>query len=207
NYPRIPDFIQRIEGLLVTGNSLLGRAAMDARVDSEGIVTVTWAFLADFGIVEFIVRRHVGDDDAVTITGGTGAVDGKTIDTPGVGRHIYELWARSQSGFEQRLAFADVDVGAAAGDFLTQSFPNPTSGQATIRYFLARESGIVSAEIFDITGKRVLTAEEQYREAGQWYATFFDTSALPSGVYFYKITVDGFGGTVFEAAQPLIVIR
>jgi len=207
NYTRIPDFIQRIEGLLVTGNSLLGRAAMDARVDNEGIVTVTWAFLADFGIVEFIVRRRVGDDDAVRISGGSGAVDGRTIDTPGVGRHIYELWARSESGFEQRLAFADVDVGAAAGDFLTQSFPNPTSGQATIRYFLARESGIVSAEIFDIVGKRVLTAEEQYREAGQWYVTFFDTSALPSGVYFYRISVDGFGGTVFEASQPLIVIR
>ena len=114
---------------------------------------------------------------------------------------------RSASGDEQRLASIDIDVGAAVGDFLAQSFPNPTSGQATIRYFLTSESGIISIELFDITGKLMLTGEKQYREAGEWYVTHFDTSALPSGVYFYRISVDGFSGTVFEASQPLIVIR
>jgi hypothetical protein len=207
NYPRIPDFIQRVEGLLVTGNSPLGRAAMDIRVDDNGIVTVSWAFTADFGIVEFIVRRRIGADNTARITGGAGAVDGKAIDTPGVGRHTYELWARSASGVEQMLARIDIDVGAAVGDFLAQSFPNPTSGQATISYFLASESGIISIEMFDITGKLMITGEKQYREAGEWYVTHLDTSALPSGVYFYRISVDGFGGTVFEASQPLIVIR
>ncbi len=207
NYRMLPGFILRVEGLLVTGNSLLGRAAMDARVDNEGIVTVKWVFTADFGIAEFIVRRRVGDDSTVRITSGAGAVDGRVIDTPGVGRHVYELWARSESGIEQRLALAGIDVEAAVGDFLTQSFPNPTSGQATIRYFLARESGITFIEVFDVTGKRMLTGEKQYREAGEWYVTHLNTSDLPSGVYFYRILVDGFGGTVFEATQPLIVIR
>lgn len=207
NYPRIPDFIQRIEGLLVTGNSPLGRAAMDIRVDDDGIVTISWAFTADFGIAEFIVRRRIGDDSTVRITGGAGAVDGKTIDTPGVGRHVYELWVRSTSGVEQRLASIDIEVGAAVADFLAQSFPNPASDHATVRYFLTSESGIILIEMFDITGKLMLTGEKQYREAGEWYVTHFDTSALPSGVYFYRISVDGFRGTVFEASQPLIVIR
>ncbi|MCY4674898.1 MAG: N-acetylmuramoyl-L-alanine amidase [Bacteroidetes bacterium] len=207
NYRMLPGFILRVEGLLVTGNNLLGRAAMDARVDNEGIVTVKWVFTADFGIAEFIVRRRVGDDSTVRITSGAGAVDGRVIDTPGVGRHVYELWARNESGIEQRLALAGIDVEAAVGDFLTQSFPNPTSGQTTIRYFLARESGITFIEVFDVTGKRMLTGEKQYREAGEWYVTHLNTSDLPSGVYFYRILVDGFGGTVFEATQSLIVIR
>ncbi len=207
NYRMLPGLILRVEDLLITGNNLLGRAAMNARVDNEGIVTVKWAFTADFGIAEFIVRRRVGDDSTVRITSGAGAVDGRVIDTPGVGRHAYELWARSESGLEQRLAFTDIDVEAAVGDLLTQSFPNPTSGQATVRYFLASESGITSIEVFDVTGKLMLTGEKQYREAGEWYVTHFNTSALPSGVYFYRILVDGFRGTVFEATQPLIVIR
>ena len=207
NYRMLPGLILRVEDLLITGNNLLGRAAMNARVDNEGIVTVKWAFTADFGIAEFIVRRRVGDDSTVRITSGAGAVDGRVIDTPGVGRHAYELWARSENGLEQRLALTDIDVEAAVGDFLTQSFPNPTSGQATVRYFLASESGITSIEVFDVTGKLMLTGEKQYREAGEWYVTHFNTSALPSGVYFYRILVDGFRGTVFEATQPLIVIR
>lgn len=207
NYQMLSDFMLQVEDLLLRGNNLLGGGTIIARLNQSGIVGLKWEFTADYGIDEFVIQRREKDESVVEITRGEGAVDGSTIDLPSVGQHVYELIALSESGQRQRLAIDEISVGPEATNVLAQSFPNPTSNETTIRYFLEGESGVVSVEVFDLTGRVVMTGESQHRDSGQWYVTTLDASTLPGGVYLYRILVDGFASTVFKATKPLIVLR
>ncbi len=207
NYQNLPDFMLRVEDLLLRGNMRLGEGAIIARLSQSGIVRLRWSFTVDNGIDEFYVQRHAEDGNPIEIIRGEGAMDGSISDAPSVGLHIYELVAQNQSGAQQRLATAEIFVEPRITNILVQSFPNPTSSQATIRYFLESDPGLVSVNLFDLTGKIVLTGEQQFREPGEWYVTTLDTSSLPGGVYLYRILVAGFSSTVYKESKPLIVLR
>ncbi len=207
NYQMLSDFMSKVEDLLLTGNNLLGGGTIIARLNQSGIVGLKWEFTADYGIDEFVVQRREKDEGTVEITRGEGAIDGNTIDVPSVGRHVYELVALNRGGQRQRLAIAEISVEPELTSVLAQSFPNPTSSETTIRYFLAGESGVVSIEVFDLAGRMVLAGENQHRESGEWYVTTLDASTLSGGVYLYRILVDGFAATVFDETKPLIVLR
>ena len=207
NYRMLPDFMLKVEELLLRGNARLGRGTLTAQLNQSGVVGLKWEFTADFGIDEFVIQRRETEKSAVEITRGEGAVDGSTIDVPSVGQHTYELVVLGGSGQRQRLAIDEISVGPEITNILAQSFPNPTSNTTTIRYFLEGESGVVSVEVFDLTGRVVMTGENQHRDSGQWYVMTLDASTLPGGVYLYRILVDGFASTVFKATKPLIVLR
>ncbi len=207
NYQNLPDFMLRVEELLLRGNIRLGEGSIMARLDPSGVVRLKWAFTVDNGIDEFFVQRRTGEDKLFEITRGEGAVDGNFSDAPSVGLHIYELIAQNKSGVQQRLSTAEISIEPGTTNILAQSFPNPTSSQTTIRYFLESAPGLVSVNLFDLTGKMVLTGERQYRESGEWYVTTLDTSSLPVGVYLYRILVAGFSSTVYKESKPLIVLR
>ena len=171
NYRMLSDFMMKVEDLLLRGNNLLGGGTIIARLNQSGIVGLKWEFTADYGIDEFVIRRREKDESVTEIIRGEGAVDGSTIDLPSVGLQIYELVALNKSGQQQRLAIDEVSVGPEIASVLAQSFPNPTSNETTIRYFLEGESGVVSVEVFDLTGRVVMTGENQHRDSGQWYVT------------------------------------
>lgn len=207
NYQMLSDLMMKVEDLLLTGNDILGGGSITARLNQQGIVGLEWTFTADFGIDEFIIQRRDEDGNVAEVTGGDRAIDGNTIDVPGVGRYIYELVAKNRSGQQQRLAIVEIFVEPGSASVLAQSFPNPTSTETTIRYFLEGQSGVVSIELFDLTGRTVMTGENQYKESGEWYVTTLDASILPSGVYLYRILVDGFSSIVFKDTKSLIVLR
>lgn len=73
---------------------------------------------------------------------------------------------------------------------LEQNYPNPFNPQATIRYQLA-QAGDVSLVIYNPLGQAVLTLVNGRQEAGAHTITV-DASSLPSGIYFYKLSVNGF---------------
>lgn len=206
NYPRLPEFQLDVADLLLRGNRQLGQATMSARLHQSGVVDLKWTFLLDNGIDEFIVQRRKEGDHVIELMRGEGAVDGRIIDSPSVGHHVYELVVKDKKGTQQTLAVADVSIEPSETNVLAQSFPNPATTTTTIRYFLKDESGIVSVNLFDLTGRLVLKGEHLYRESGEWYFTTLDTSVLPGGVYLYRISVTGFSSIVFEKTQPLIVL-
>ncbi len=70
---------------------------------------------------------------------------------------------------------------------LTQNFPNPARETTTIAYTLA-ESGDVTLNVFDLSGRKVATVAEGYRSAGENEATL-DTGTLAAGVYIYRLRV------------------
>ena len=76
---------------------------------------------------------------------------------------------------------------------LYQNYPNPFNPATRIKFDLPK-SGKVKLEIFDNLGRAVQTLVSGYRNAGV-YEINFEGSKLSTGVYFYKLSADGFSVT------------
>ncbi len=70
-----------------------------------------------------------------------------------------------------------------------QNYPNPFNPQTTIQFDMARP-GRVKLHVYDITGRLVRTLVDHKQSAGH-HKIEFNAEQLSSGVYFYKLIVDG----------------
>jgi hypothetical protein len=73
---------------------------------------------------------------------------------------------------------------------LLQNFPNPFNPTTVIEYELTKGSD-VKLEVFDVLGRKCFTLVEQYQPVGK-HRVSFDGLGLSGGVYFYRLTADGF---------------
>lgn len=77
---------------------------------------------------------------------------------------------------------------------LYQNYPNPFNPSTTIRYDIPK-AGFVQVVIFDAVGRELETIVNERKSAGVYEATF-NATQYPSGVYFYKITTEGYSETM-----------
>ncbi|MFQ5705976.1 MAG: ammonia-forming cytochrome c nitrite reductase subunit c552 [bacterium] len=73
---------------------------------------------------------------------------------------------------------------------LLQNYPNPFNPTTKIRFTL-RKSGLVKLRVFNMLGQQVKTLVYQQLPAGQ-YEVPFDASQFSSGLYLYRLEVNGF---------------
>jgi hypothetical protein len=73
--------------------------------------------------------------------------------------------------------------------YLKQNYPNPFN-PVTIIEFAIPKSGFVSLKIYDITGREINTPINMNLNPGVVKYSF-NGSNLASGIYFYRLTVDG----------------
>ncbi len=205
NYVQLPSFRMQVSDLLVAGNAPLGTAAMYVRVDSIGVVVVRWAFQDDLGIDEYDIQRKVGETVTTLLTR-TAVEDGQIVDGGTAGQYEYQLVARGSRNREQVLASATIEIHNPGRYILAQNYPNPVKDHTIVRYFL-RQPGIVRLNMFDVAGRQVTKVEESYKDEDVWHSISLDTSGFPSGVYYYQIQLEGFSSTVYEAVNPLIILR
>ncbi len=76
---------------------------------------------------------------------------------------------------------------------LSQNYPNPFNPSTKISFSLPKAS-FVKMVVYDITGKEVEVLVNENMNAGS-FEVDFNASKLTSGVYFYRITADGFTET------------
>jgi len=76
---------------------------------------------------------------------------------------------------------------------LAQNYPNPFNANTNISFDLA-EACNVSLNVYDITGRLVVTLLDGYKDAGN-HVVAWDASNLSSGVYFYKLTAGDYTAT------------
>jgi hypothetical protein len=76
---------------------------------------------------------------------------------------------------------------------LYQNYPNPFNPMTNIKYDLPKSS-FVKLVIFDILGREIETLVNEKQTAGT-YESVFNATIYSSGIYFYKLTTDGFINT------------
>jgi tetratricopeptide (TPR) repeat protein len=72
---------------------------------------------------------------------------------------------------------------------LFSNYPNPFNPSTIIKYQLSKAS-YVSLKVYDIVGREVSNLVNSFQEKGSYDITF-NAKHLSSGIYFYKLNVDG----------------
>lgn len=81
------------------------------------------------------------------------------------------------------------EVPLPEGFTLQQNYPNPFNPTTRITYSIP-QAGSVELKIFNLIGEEVEVLVRGFQQAGS-YSTDFDAGTLGSGVYIYRLSVDG----------------
>ncbi|MFA7360925.1 MAG: T9SS type A sorting domain-containing protein [Candidatus Kapaibacterium sp.] len=119
----------------------------------------------------------------------------------GLYRHITKartgntIWAVRSNGKISRYGTPITGITVVGSEIpssyaVSQNFPNPFNPTTKINFALPK-SGLVTMKVYDILGKEVATLVNEVKNAGS-YTVDFNASNLTSGMYFYKVSVNGF---------------
>jgi hypothetical protein len=88
---------------------------------------------------------------------------------------------------------------------LMQNFPNPFNPTTTLTFDVA-QSGNVTIQIYDVSGRLVATVLNAWKAIGrhqvEWNGKDASGSSMPSGIYFYRMKTAG-----YEATRKMILLR
>ncbi len=113
-----------------------------------------------------------------------------------------------ETGWHQSV---NTGIGGAPGGGLptcygmSKAFPNPARGGCTVKYQLPKATQ-VSLVVYNLAGQRVRVLEEGMKQAGyyraRWDARDYNGRKASAGVYFYRLTADG-----YQKTERLVVVR
>ncbi len=93
---------------------------------------------------------------------------------------------------------------------LEQNYPNPFNPATTIKFSLP-ENGKVNLTIFDLLGRQVRQLADKEMEANyqeiSWDGKNDKGVSVSSGVYFYRISVEGISGNKFANTKKMLMMK
>jgi hypothetical protein len=128
-----------------------------------------------------VTSRKINDTVRVFVAGGylASAVGTPNLDFFGCGPTLTGIVWNQQS--------------APTAYKLSQNYPNPFNPVTKINYALPK-SGFVTLKVYDMLGREVVSLVNENKVSGN-YSVDFNASNLTSGVYFYRLEVNGFVDT------------
>ncbi|RMH61843.1 MAG: T9SS C-terminal target domain-containing protein [Calditrichaeota bacterium] len=94
------------------------------------------------------------------------------------------------------------DGGVVANSYeLQQNYPNPFNPVTTIKYSLEK-AGNVTLDVYNVLGAKVATLVNGEKMSAGAHEVTFDASNLASGIYYYKLSADG-----FEATKKMVLVK
>lgn len=141
------------------------------------------------------------------------SMDGNTLPS---GKRVIMKMTDNLKLIEASFADAEANTLKAEGDIVPTSteavkpqsqveairnYPNPFSGSTTFSYSLSADANKVSVEIFTATGAMVSIIEGM--PAGAGLNKYTTTVQLPSGVYYYRLSIDGENGKTVSPANVM----
>ena len=105
-----------------------------------------------------------------------------------------ELYVVDASGIIYKLLDQSVGINGnsnelPAGFSLEQNYPNPFNPVTNI-FFNVGSTSEVNISVYDVRGKEIALLMNETKSAGR-YSVEFNAANLPSGVYFYRMTING----------------
>lgn len=93
--------------------------------------------------------------------------------------YIFKFTSDSVSSIEY------VELVNPSNYILSQNYPNPFNPKTTINYHIP-ELSFVTLRVYDVLGSEIATLVKEEKQVGS-YEVEFNTTALPSGIYFYRL--------------------
>jgi hypothetical protein len=114
--------------------------------------------------------------------------------------YYYKVAAVDSNGYKSGFAllrFEDVSgmdrPETPEATYLSQNYPNPFNPSTTIEYYIP-EKCFIRLEVFDISGKRIVSLIEREQDSGSHLVTWNGKDgkgrSLASGIYFYRLIAD-----------------
>ena len=172
----------------------------------DGEVVLTWSTASESDNDHFEIIR---DEATVANIAATNNATGSSYswidrDVTNGTTYAYSLVAVDINGGRQELATQNAtpnaNVTVITEYALYQNYPNPFNPETNITFDLL-EGGLTSVKVFDLMGREVVTLVNRDLNAGR-HTISFDASGLPSGVYLYKLNVNG-----FEAQNRMLLLK
>ena len=172
-----------------------------ARTDVKDGVILEWATASETNNYGFYIERSIDNENFNQIGFVIGSGNSsKEISYSYIDADVYEVgtyyYRLRQVDFDGRFEYSGiVSVNIKAPDKYTllQAYPNPFNPITNIEFSL-KENGYVRLMVYNTLGQVVQTLVDDYLNAGRHKVTF-DARNLASGVYIYKIDVNGFTDT------------
>jgi hypothetical protein len=172
-------------------------SSFTASVNAEGNVLLYWTTATEINNQMFEIERRSKEGQFITI----GYVEGygtttepqeySYVDnTVGTGIYYYRLKQIDFNGTYEYSDEIEVEVNGPLTFVLKQNYPNPFNPTTKISYTIPERSN-VSLKIFNLLGSEVVELVKGEVEAGS-YIIEFNASALPSGIYFYRLQAGSF---------------
>jgi len=172
-------------------------------------VQLNWLVLSEINNVRFEITRDSMWVGAVTGHGNNNIPHSYSwVDTAAAdgARYMYVLWAVNYNAAHDPLDSAEVTL--SAGDSRADlpaslnlaAYPNPFNPTTTLAFNLPATQR-VHLVIYDLVGRARQTLADGILPAGE-HRTSFDASALPSGIYFARLT-----GKNFSVTQKLLLLK
>lgn len=124
------------------------------------------------------------------------------------GKFNYRLKQLDVNGnFEYYFLSNEIVIGSPTQFSLSQNYPNPFNPSTNIRYQISN-AGLVSLKVFDTNGKEILTLVKEKQNA-DFYNVNFNSTNLPSGVYFYSLAVspDNAESAAFLETKKMVLMK
>lgn len=117
------------------------------------------------------------------------------------GQNFDSLWMRPLS---QIIGIKKISSNVPARYSLYQNYPNPFNPSTVIKFDVAHSDNrndFVTLKVYNIIGKEIATMVNDKLEEGI-YEIPFNSEQLSGGVYFYRLTVNGFSET-----KKMVVVK
>lgn len=172
--------------------------------------------LGEFGVRSDKATTYESWLTSVLLDGGTGAavwqlLDSMDVDSEGFGLHcpgadqVCSVLQLLAGEFNAKSLTGSVPL--PSGFSLLQNYPNPFNRQTVITYALPLEAQ-VRLDLFNVLGERVLSIVRGDQRGGT-RKELLEAAALPSGAYFYRLTVTmpGVAGGAWEMTRKVILLK
>ncbi len=176
---------------------------------STNLALWTYSYDADGDLIEDLWQSWNGQswqDLSLTTYSREDVSVGKVSNNASVKRETLMLMKLWQNGlwidfWRKWSSYEDSQVGIKGESelpiqfMLHQNYPNPFNPITTISYNLEKDSE-VSINIFDISGKLIITLQNEYQNQGEYNITWDGTDDLGyrvgGGIYFYQVKAGDF---------------
>ncbi len=179
-----------------------------AAVLKGNLVELNWVTATETNNKGFEIEKGVGTADDWTVIG---FVNGQGNSTRPV-QYLYTDQLENSGEYQYRLKQIDFDGSSNVSKTLTvgyspamsfslqQNYPNPFNPATYIRYRTS-EAGHVRVAVYNTLGQKVAELINEFKPAGN-YKVRFDGDNFASGIYLYKLEVNG-----MSAVKKMILLK